>query len=372
VLWHPKLGVWLVPGHAAARTLLRDEGFPVIPIGSNLMQLGSRAGREFPALRDVLDTVPFLVNPPAHSALRRFVAGILTTQAISAWVPAMREITAQLLEPLKSVREFDAAADFADRLPPLFMARLLGLPEDKVPELIGLTTGVIAVFNRVLRMREYSALEPKAAAALGFVRGVVAERRAAPRDDAISRMIAARYDGEPLDDAHVANLALMIFLVGVETTSTLIGSSIRTLLANPEHYAVLRRDRALLKGAVEEVLRAEAPVQMVTRITARAREIGGQRFAPGERVLVILGAANRDPRVYPDPDRFDPRREGAPNLAFADGPHTCVGATLSRTETQIALDAFLDLPPLALAAGGESWWPYDWLRRIRHLKVEFS
>ena len=372
VLWQPRLGLWLVPGHAAARALLRDAALAVIPIGANLQELGGRAGRAFPALREVLDAVPFLVNPPAHAALRRFVASILSAQAISAWVPAMREITRGLLAPLAAADRFDAAADFADRLPPLFMARLLGLPESGVPELLEHTTGVIAVFNRALRMSEYGALEPKAAAALAVLRGVVAERRAAPRDDAISRMLAARYDGEPLDDARVARFALMIFLVGVETTSTLIGSAIRALLGHPAHYAALRRERARLKGAIEEVLRCESPVQTVTRVAARPVEIDGQRIAPGVRALLMLGAANRDPRAYPDPDRFDPRRSGPPHLAFADGPHACLGATLSRTETQIALDAFLDLPPLARSAGEERWWRYDWLRRARGLPVEFA
>jgi cytochrome P450 len=335
-------------------------------------ELGSRAGRPLRALRGVLDTVPFFVNPPAHAALRRFIAGILTAQAISAWVPAMREITRRLLAPLRAAGGFDAARDFADRLPPLFMARLLGLPEEGVDELLGHTTGVIAVFNRVLPMREYAALEPKAAAALAHIERVVAERRAAPRDDALSRMLGAPYDGRPLADSEVARYGLMLFLVGVETTSTLIGSAIRALLDNPAACAELRRSRALLKGAIEEALRCESPVQLSKRIASQPAEIDGQRIAPGERAALMLGAANRDPRVYAEPDRFDPRREGPPHLAFADGAHACLGATLSRTEAQVALDALLDLPPLERATGNESWWPYDWLRRIRALPVKFA
>jgi acyl carrier protein len=132
-------------------------------------------------------------------------------------------------------------------------------------------------------------------------------------------MLAARYDGRPLDEAHVARLALMLFLVGVETTSTLIGAVIRSLMAHPAHYAELRGERSLVKATVEEVLRCEAPVQTATRLTAEPCEIDGQRFTPGERVVVFLGAANRDPRVYAEPDRFDPRREGPANLAFGEG-----------------------------------------------------
>jgi len=372
VLWHPPLGMWIVPGHAAVRAALRDPSLLALSIAEKLQGLGRRSGRDFPALREVLDTVPFLVNPPAHAALRRFVAGVLTTQAISRWVPAMREIAARLLAPLRGAEGFDAVTDYADRLPPLFMARLLGVPEDGVPQLLGYTTGVIAVFNRTLRMREYERLESKTAAALAYLLELARARRAHPQDDAISGMLAARYDGRPLDEAHVARLALMLFLVGVETTSTLIGSSIRMLADHPEQQAALRRDPALLKAAVEEVLRSEAPVQQGLRLVTEARELGGQSLERGERVMVVYCAANRDPHVYSEPDRFEPRREGPPHLAFSEGAHVCLGATLSRTETQVALEALFELPPLARSAGAESWWPYDWMRRLRTLPVKFA
>jgi pimeloyl-[acyl-carrier protein] synthase len=370
VLWEARRGMWIVVGHAASRAVLRSPAFAVTAARENLTELGRRAKRDYSAMAKVMGTVPFFVNPPEHAALRRFVAGILTAQAISAWVPAMREIAQELLAPLRTARAFDAAAEFADQLPPLFMARLLGLPAEDMPRLVGHTSGIIAVFNRGMRLREYDALEPKTAAALDYVGGVVAARRASPRDDAISRMLASQYDGRALDEAHVARLALMLFLVGVETTSTVIGSTIRLLVTNPGPYAELRRDPALVKSAVEEALRCEAPVQTATRLVVEPCEIDGQHFTPGERAVLFLGAASRDPRAYAEPDRFDPRRKGPANLSFGDGPHACLGATLARIEAQVALEAILELPELRRSANPETWWPYDWMRRIRSLPVE--
>jgi cytochrome P450 len=123
---------------------------------------------------------------------------------------------------------------------------------------------------------------------------------------------------------------------------------------------------------VEEFLRCETPVQTATRVATQAGEFGGARMESGDRVLVMLAAANRDPAVYADADRFDARRQGPAHLAFSDGAHLCVGATLARTEARVALEAFLELPRCRRARHSDRWWPYDWLRRLRELPVEFA
>jgi cytochrome P450 len=373
VLWHARLGAWLVPGYAATRELLRDAAaLPSIEVGANLRRLGERSRRPFPALAGVFDAVPLLSNAPRHPMLRRYFAAIFAARPISSYVPGMREIAARLLAPARAAGGFDAALDFADRLPPAFMARLLGFAEADLPPLLGLTNGMLVAFNRTLHVREYAALEPRAAEAVAFLAAIAAERRRAPRDDGLSRMLATHFEDRALDDEEVARLALVMFIVGVETTTTLIGSALRLLLEDPARIEELRHNRELVKPAIEEVLRCESPVQNVGRLVASEREIDGQRLAPGERVLLMTGAANRDPAVYPQPDRYDPRRAGPPHVAFGDGPHVCLGATLARTETQVALEAFLELPPLARTATPDTWWPYDWLRRVRSLPVQFT
>ena len=370
VLWHAGLQGWLVTGHAAAREALADaDSFPVMDTQANIADLAKRSRREFPTLAAVLSFVPFVLNPPAHTPVRRAAAGMLTARPMAHYQPLMREIAAQLLAAVRAARAFDAAADFADRLPALFMARLLGIAESELAGFLPHTEGVAKLFNRLLRLREYEELERQIGGGLERLRALAAERRRAPRDDVISRM-AAKHGA--LSDAHIACYCYMMFLVGTETTAALIGGALRLLLDDAPLYQAVRADRALVRPLIEEALRLEPSVQLLTRTAARARELGGQQIAQGERLVVLLGAANRDPRAYPQPDRVELGRAGPGHIAFGEGTHTCVGATLARTETQVALEALLDLPPLRRRAAAQEWWPTDWLRRIRRLPLEFA
>jgi len=371
VLWHPKLRLWLVAGHAAARQVVRNPVFLSAPAGPIVATLAARAGYVFPMLARSLGVVPFVLNPPAHPPVRRFAASILTGKPLAGYEPVMRALAVRLLGEARAAGGFDAAADFADRLPTLFMGHLLGVPEEEMPGLRRYTDDIAKLFNQLLHVREYRELDGRLGGGLELLERIAAERRRAPRDDAISRMVAARPEGGALSDAEIAAYCLMTFLVGSETTAALIGGAVRILLESPAHYAELRGERALLKPAVEEFLRCETPVQLLSRFASADAEAGGQRIAHGERMVVLLGAANRDPAAYPEPDRFDPRRDGAAHLAFGEAAHACIGATLARTEVRVALDAFLDLPPLRLRAPGR-YGSYDWLRRLRQLPVEFA
>jgi len=372
LLWSSAHRLWLVPGHAAARAMLRDPGIFTSPLAHSVSRLGERGGQAYPSLCGILDSIPFYTNPPAHAPMRRLFTSILAARPISGHVPVMREIAERVLAKARAPGRFDLVLDFADRVPALFMAQLVGIPERELPVLRTLTEGVIVVFNRVLRLREYAAIDRRVAEALSLLEGIAAQRRRSPQDDGISRLLAASHEGRPLDDAQIARYCYVLFLVGVETTSTLIGSALRLLLDAPESYAALRADRALLPSAVEEFLRCETPVQTAARVAVQACVLNGTRVEPGERVVVMLGAANRDPAAYAEPDRFDVRREGPAHLAFGEGAHVCVGATLARTEARVALEAFLDLPRCRRSRNTDQWWPYDWLRRLRELPVEFA
>jgi cytochrome P450 len=373
LLWNSALRVWLVPGHAASRKILRDPGIFTSSLGRTVARLGERGHQVYPSLCGILESIPFYTNPPEHAQMRRLFVSILAARPISGHMPAMREIAERVLQKAHAPGRFDLVLDFADTMPPLFMAQLLGIPQAELPALRTLTDGVIQIFNRVLHLREYAELDRRIAEALALLRRIAAERRRAPQDDGISRLIAGGQDDRPLDDEQIARYCYVLFAVGVETTSTLIGSALRLLLEHPGSCEALRADRALLPSAVEEFLRCEAPVQSAARIAMQEVELDGTRIAPGERVVVMLGAANRDPAVYAEPDLFDVRRKGPAHLSFGDGSHICVGATLARAEARIALEAFLDLPrPCRRVRDTDRWWSYDWMRRLRELPVEFA
>jgi cytochrome P450 len=372
VLWHPGLQTWLVPGHAAAREVLREPAYAAVELGDRLARLGERGRQALPSLSGMLKMVPFNTNAPAHGPMRRIFAAVLAAHPVSGHAPAIREIAEQLLAAPRANGRFDAVQEFADLVPPLFMAHLLGIPKADVPALLSLTAGMARMFNRLLHLREYGEIERRVAEGAELLRRIAAQRRRSPEDDGISRLTALRQDGRTLDDMQIARYCYVMFLVGSETTITLIGSALRFLVDHPGKCEELRAQRDLMPGAVEEFLRCESPVQMSTRVAAEPRSLAGMDIKAGDSVLVLLGAANRDPRRYTQPDDFDARRAGPPHLAFGDGMHTCVGATLARIEARVALESFLDLPYCRRSRSGDEWGPYDWLRRLRELPVEFA
>jgi hypothetical protein len=369
VVWNADLKFWFVTARAEAVSLLRDDGFSSGGVRENLRRLADRSGRSFAQLLRVLDALPFFRNPPEHALLRRATVAAFADRPIAAYAGQIRELVDRLLRPARRDGGFDAVRDFADRLPALFVARLLGIPE---AELAGVQRCdvVLRGMNRLLRFDEYESIDEAARAGIAYFSATVAARRRSPGDDGISRMMAAEHQGRRLSDEEIAHLCIALYLVSVETTSTLIGSAIRTLADLPEQQSALRAQPALLKPAVEELLRYETPVQNVHRVAAAARQLGGQQIRAGDKVVVVLAAANRDADAWPAPERLDFSRSGPPHLAFADGPHQCVGAALARLEAQVALGAWLELPASRRASPRDLWWDLDWLRRLREFPVE--
>ena len=371
VLWHERLKLWLVSGHPEAVRVLNDDGFRAGSPRAHIERLGVRGGRDFSRLLLILDVLPFFRDPPAHGLLRRATVAAFAGRPVSAYVPEIRALVDRLLEPARRDGGIDAVLGFADLLPPLFIARLLGVPEADLPELRG-CTAILKGLNRLLSLREYEELERSAQTGRRYFAALVAARRRAPAEDGISRMLAAEHLGARLTDDEAASLCVAFYLVGVETTCSFIGSAIRTLTDAPARLDELRAQPGLLKAAIEELLRFESPVQNVVRVAGAARELGGQAIDEGSRVVLLLAAANRDARVWPSPGQLDFRRGASTHLAFADGPHHCVGAALARVEAQVALEAWLGLPACRRAPSEDRWWDLDWLRRLQSFPVHFQ
>jgi cytochrome P450 len=369
VIWHTRLKAWFVVGHAEAASLLGDESFRVGGVRGTISRLGERSGKDFSCLLRVLNALPFFRDPPAHGLLRRAAVAAFADRPLASYAPELQALARGLLEPARSNGGFDAVLDFAELLPPLFITRLLGIPEADLPALRS-SNQVLRALNRVIRLAEYESVERTARAHTDYFLAFVKERRRAPGNDGISRMIAAEHQGRRLADDELASLCVALYLVSVETTSTLIGSAIRTLTDLPALQSELRADPALLKPAVDELLRYESPVQSAFRSASVPRRFGGQDIAPGETIVVLLGAANRDGSAWSAPAEIDFRRRGPAHLAFGEGAHQCVGAALARLEAQSALGAWLELPACRRAAEQDAWWDNDWLRRLRKFPVE--
>ena len=290
------------------------------------------------------------LDPPAHTRIRGLVSRGFTPRSVSALEPRVRQRVDELLDALEGRDRIDLIQDFAFPLPVIVIAELLGVPpEDREQfnewsNIVALTVDPLLNETQVRRVR--LAIEEL----FDYFDGVAAARRKDPQDDLVSVLANAEEDGERLSREDLLINLVLFLAAGNETTRNLIGNGTLALLRHPEQLQRLRDAPGLLDTAIDELLRYDSPVQVDGRIVRESLEIGGKKIKPGQRVLCILGAANRDPAAFPDPDTLDIGREAGNHLAFGRGIHYCLGARLARLEGRIAFEALLSrYQSLALA-----------------------
>lgn len=298
--------------------------------------LGLGNWRDFPALY-TLNSSMLVANPPRHTRLRRLVSRSFTARRVQAMHDAVTTLVDELVEGLAGGGDF--VDEFAFPLPVAVIGELLGVPAADRASFQPL----VRDWTRVLDVFDLDALHraDEAAAALRSYLGDLAdERRRHPQDDLVSALVVAPDgDGEVLDRDEVVTMAALLFSAGFETTTHLLGNSLVALLDRPDQAALLRDDPAITATAVEELVRFDSSVQITNRVALAATEVAGLAVAEGTRLVCYLGAANRDPEKFDEPDRLDlTRRNGGP-LSFGGGIHYCLGAPLARLEAGLALPA---------------------------------
>jgi cytochrome P450 len=285
----------------------------------------------------------FLVlDPPDHTRLRRLVAKAFTPRAVAGLEPRITELVDQALSSASEHGEIDVIAALAHPLPVTVVCEWLGVPPEDGLALRN-WTGEASMSMDPYAMADPAVRERIAAAECAledYFRRLVAKRRAAPREDLLSRLIAVEEEGERLTTGELLATAVLLLLAGHETTTNLIGNGLLALLRHPAELNRLRADPLLAEASVEEALRYDAPVQLTSRETTESVRFGEIDAPPGTRVTVLLAAANRDPAVYAEPDRFRIGRPSRPHLAFSGGPHFCLGAGLGRMEGAVAFQRF--------------------------------
>ena len=287
------------------------------------------------------------LEPPRHTRLRGLVLRAFTNRRIRALAPEIEALCHALIDDLPDGK-VDLLPAFAQRLPVIVIARLLGVPEGMADQLLAWSNAMVGMYQ-ARRTREMEDAAAGAAAAFAdFMRGYVAERRARPADDLITHLIAAEEEGERLTTDELITTCILLLNAGHEATVHTIGNGVKALLAAGPPRPALAPDR--IEGTVEEILRFDPPLHLFTRHVYEDAELFGHAFRRGDRVGCLLASANRDPAVWRDADRFDPFRPVLTNAAFGAGLHFCVGAPLARLELQIALPVlFGRLPGLRLA-----------------------
>ncbi|HWL33070.1 MAG TPA: cytochrome P450 [Gaiellaceae bacterium] len=282
-----------------------------------------------------------------HRRLRRLVTKAFTPKMVEQLRPRVQAIADELLDAVDARGEMDLSADYAFPLPITVIGEMLGVPASDHARLKEWSDAIISPVLEGDEMEEFFALMGDFVA---YLTDFFAARRAEPRDDLVSGLLAARDAEDALSEEEIFGTVVLLIVAGHETTVGLIGNAVVNLLEQPEQLAILRDDPALMAGAVEELLRFEGPVERsLNRWAATDVEVGGLSIARGDLVIPILAAADHDPERFPEPDRLDVCRADTRHLAFGRGSHYCLGAPLARLEAQIALETlFRRLPGLRL------------------------
>ena len=284
------------------------------------------------------------MDGPAHARVRRLLSGEFTPAAVARLRPRLTTIAHDLLERVAGQPTFDLMADFADTLPVLAVCEVLGIPERDHRRFKAWGNAVAADLDAMVPAPRQRAAT-RALAELGdYFAALIEQRRRDPGDDMISRLALVEQDGDRLSDREVVSTSMLLLIAGFETTTNLVGNGTLALLRNRDQLDWLRADLARVPNAVEELLRYDAPVQMSARFLGEPMTAADGTVVPaGSAITLFLGAANRDPEVFADPDRLDLARPDArKHLAFASGPHFCLGAALARLEGEVAFTALLE------------------------------
>ncbi|AFH63325.2 cytochrome P450 [Paenibacillus caseinilyticus] len=284
------------------------------------------------------------MDPPRHTQLRALAAHAFTPKAVADLEPRIREIADYLIDAMLAGQDIDFVQQFAVPFPVRVIAEMLGVPEEDFDRFKVWSDIIVEISERLLTGQTEELPEHVAAykEMKQYFQTMIHQRRAEPRNDLISRLAAAEVDGQQLTDLEAINFCLILLVAGNETTTNLITNLIRTFAEHPKQWKLLRQRRDLIPQAVEEVMRYRTPVQLMFRLVTQETEISGTKLKAGDRVVLYLGAANRDPAKFERPDTFDITRPASPHLTFGHGIHFCLGAPLARLETSIALQVLLD------------------------------
>ena len=367
---HSPLGFWVLTRYPDVMTMLRDPRLIKEPIAAFV---AARFGMAVPPPGLGLSMLDR--DPPDHTRLRGLVSKAFTPKALESLRPHIQTIVDDLLAGAAGKGQMDLIEEFAYPLPVRVICEMLGVPVKDHERFkswgLDIARGLDAIMlppDSEVGQRSVSGRRALAE----YFRALIAERRAAPRDDMLSALIAAEEAGDKLNEEELLATCILLLVAGHETTVNLIGNGTLALLRHPDQLQKLRESPGLIATAVEELLRFDGPVQRTARIPSEDITIGGRTIPKGDMVMPFLGAADRDPAQFPDPDRLDITRADNRHIAFGMGIHFCLGAPLARMEGQIAINALLArLPKLALATDRPQFRQSLTLRGLQALPVSF-
>jgi cytochrome P450 len=354
VIWHEELRRWFVSRHADVRACLRDRR-----LGRNFRHVGS--DEEFgaepldPRRQAFWDSERWSLlwlEPPDHTRIRKLVAAAFTPRSVEAMRAPAAELAQAQLEPFLDSGRMELLYDFAQPFSIAVICRWLGVPLDRHRDLLDWSHAMVKMYEFDTTEEQAVAANTAAADFIEYVLELIAERRRSPRDDLVSGLVQARVDGGRLSDPEIVSTVIVLLNAGHEATVNTLGNGVRALMHHRGEWERLVGGEVPPATAVEELIRFDPPLQLFERwVLEEGVEVGNAAIPRGTKIAMLFGAANRDPRVFPDPDRFDVGRpNAAEHIGFGGGIHVCIGAPLARVELEAAVRALVErCPNLELA-----------------------
>ena len=367
-------GCWYIMRHDDNRFVIDDQRFCIEIANAIPPELLPPLPEPFrPFFEQTGDWFLFR-DPPDHTRLKRLVSLAFTRKQVEQLEPRIRQVANDLLDRAGDGQPLDVIHDYAASLPVIIIADLLGMPLDNREQLRHWSKAILAGMD-VRQSEEAPRLLAAATTAVlefsAHLRKLFEEKRNRPDEHLMSRLInVADAGGDQLSDRELVATCIMLFFTGHETTVNLLGNGLLALLNNPDQLALLRQRPELINSAVEEMARYDSSAQMTFRFATEDVELRGKRIGRGDPIAIVLGAANRDPNVFPNPDKFDITRQDNPHIAFGSGRHHCLGASLARLETRIAIPTLLErIPDIQLLTDKLEWNRSIGLRGLKSLPV---
>ena len=349
-------GFWLLTRYEDVAFSLRDKRFGKDFAGSIRRRYGQDRMGE-PTIANLSHTM-LVLDPPDHTRLRSLVTKAFTARRIADMRPRIRQLVDEQLDRVVDKGGMDVIRDLAHRLPVIVICDMLGIPEEhRAPFLVGSNVSGRILDPAPMSREELDHANTMTEAGNVYFDQLCELRRREPQDDLTTELVRAEEAGDRLTSEELrANIGLL-FGAGHETTTNLIGNGLLALHRSPDQWQRLKDEPSLIAGAVEELLRYDSSVQMTGRVTNTAVEVGGVTIPAGESIITLLGAANRDPAQYTDPDRLDVGRENVRPMSFGGGIHHCLGAQLARLEAELVFTALVErLPSLELSEKDRPDW----------------
>ncbi|MDE0388632.1 MAG: cytochrome P450 [Rhodospirillales bacterium] len=331
------MNAWMFARHADIDTILRDHRR-----FSNDPRKGSLSSRQRAGLPADEEFTMLFLDPPDHKRLRALVNKAFTPKAVNALEPHIRSLLGSLLDEIDDPAGFDLMQAVAQPLPVIVIAEMLGVPPEDRAQFKIWSDQRARTLEPSIDARERALAEAANKSLNNYFRPIIEERRAAPQDDIVSALAQAEEEGDRLTELEMLNMMRLLLIAGNETTTNLIGNGVLALLRHPDQLQRLRDDPSLIPLAVDELLRFDSPVQTDFRRALEDCEVNGFPLKKRDNIVLMLGAANRDPDVFDDPDRLDVGRGDRSHLSFGRGIHHCIGAPLARLEGRVVLEMLLE------------------------------